>query len=104
MVPISRDTFDRHDLFPDRFFHGNAAGSGRLTIDMYRARTALSNAAAELRACHAEVIADHPQQWSLRVGINGVRRSIHVQIERHPLPPLDCRIVFESLTINQLMH
>jgi hypothetical protein len=54
---------------------------------MQRARTALPDAAAELGARQPDVIADHPQQWRLRVGIDGMPCSIHVQIERHTLPP-----------------
>src|SRR5207244_13442936 len=87
MVAIRRDAFDRIDPFADSRGRLDAAGSDRLTIDMHRARAALPDAATELGACQPDMIADHPQQWRLRVGIDGMPCSIHVQIERHALPP-----------------
>jgi len=63
MAAIRREPFDRRDSFADGHVRGNAAGSNRLTIDMHRARAALPDATAELRARQADVIADHPQQW-----------------------------------------
>jgi hypothetical protein len=50
---------------------------------VHRARAALPDAAAELRARQAEVIADDPQQRRLRVGIDGFSLSVYVKIERH---------------------
>jgi hypothetical protein len=50
---------------------------------VHRARTALADAAAELCAGEADVIANDPQQGCLRVCVNGMRRSIHLQLERH---------------------
>jgi len=83
MVAIRRDPFDRGDFFAGRHARRNAAGSDRLTIDVHRAGAALPDAAAELGSRQADVIADHPQQWRYRVGIDGMSRSVHVQIELH---------------------
>jgi hypothetical protein len=96
MIAIRRDPFDRGDSFADGHGRRDAAGSDRLTIDMHRARAALPDAATELSASQADMIADHPQQWRLLVRIDGMSRSIHVQIERHPLPPLDPGILADA--------
>jgi len=98
MAAIGRDSFDRGDFLADRGLRAHAAGSDRLTIDMQRARAALPDAATEFSAGEAEMIANHPQQWRLRVRIDGMSRSIHVQIERHTLPPLDSGIVVDAFT------
>jgi hypothetical protein len=63
MVAVRRDPFDRGYSFADCHGRLDAAGSDRLTIDMYRARAALPDAAAKFRARQANVIANHPQQW-----------------------------------------
>jgi hypothetical protein len=84
MAAVRRDSFDRGDFLADCHARGNAARADRLTIDVHGARTALSYAATELRARQTDMIADHPQQWRERVGIDGVSCSIHVQIEGHP--------------------
>src|SRR5262249_29883775 len=65
-------------------------------VDMQRAGSALPDAAAELRARQPDVIADHPQQGRLRIGIDRMSRSVNVQIERHTLPPLDPEIAVDA--------
>src|SRR5262249_49491001 len=87
MAAIRGYTFDRGDFFSDGVRRGKAARPDRLTINMNRARAALPDTAAELRAGKSDVIADHPQQGRCRVGVNGMLSSIHVEIERHAWPP-----------------
>ena len=56
------DAFDGGDgLGPDRADR-QQAGSHRLAIDMHCAGAALGDAAAELRACHPEHVAQDPEQ------------------------------------------
>jgi hypothetical protein len=50
---------------------------------VHRARAALPDAATELRARQAKVIANDPQQRSLRIGIHGLSRSVYIQFEGH---------------------
>jgi hypothetical protein len=83
MTSIWRDAFDRDDLLAHGRSRRNAAGSDRSAIEVHRARTALADAAAELGAGEPDVIAYHPQQGCLQVCVNGMRRSIHDQLERH---------------------
>src|SRR5262245_30245573 len=60
MVTVRRDPFDGCYSFAHRHGRLDAAGSDRLTIDMHRARAALPDAAAKLRARQADVIPNHP--------------------------------------------
>src|SRR5437764_418393 len=88
MAAIRREPLNGCNSFTDGHVRGNAAGPDGLIIDMQRAGAALSDAAAELCARQADVIADDPQQWRLRIGIDVMPHSIYVQIERHTFPPL----------------
>src|SRR5262245_6433883 len=92
MGAIRRDSFDSGNFLADGRSRADAAGTDRLTIDVHRACAALPDAAAELRSCQADMITDHPQQWRLRVGIDGMSHAIHIQIDRHTrLPSLESR-------------
>ena len=89
MIAIGRNAFDRGDSLSNSRARGDAAGADRLPVDMERARAALPDAAAELRAGQAKVIANDPEQWRRWIGIDGMSPTIHVQIERHLYPPMD---------------
>ena len=54
-------------------------------VDVHRARAALPDAAAELGARQADVIANDPQQRSLGIRIDGMHGSVDGQSERHNL-------------------
>ena len=69
-----REPLDRGDLGADRRLHGELARTGRRAVDDHRTGAALGDAAAELRARHAEVVAQHPQE-GCRLG--------HVDRQRH---------------------
>src|SRR5712671_3329475 len=56
------DGLDGDDLLSCHPRNGGDAGTGRSAIDVHRARAAKRGAAAELRAGHAEHVAQHPQQ------------------------------------------
>ena len=58
-----------------------------LAIDMHGAGAALGDAAAELRAGHAEDIADHPEQRHVVGGVDGDLSSIHGEIDHGFLIP-----------------
>ena len=73
---------------PTRRRRRDAAGADGPPVDVQRAGAALPDAAAELRARQPDVIANHPQQRGLRVGIDGMPRSVDDQIERHARPHL----------------
>src|SRR5262252_249973 len=60
MGAIGRKPFNCGDSFAEGRVCTDAARSYRLTVDMHGAGAALSDAATELRARQAEVIADHP--------------------------------------------
>src|SRR4051794_33557754 len=66
---------------------GQRAGAGRDAVDMHRAGAALGDAAAILRAGHAELLADHPQQRRVGLGLDGVRLSVDVELG-HPSSPV----------------
>ena len=61
----------------------DAARAHGAAVDVHGAGTALPDAAAEFRACQADVIAYDPQQGRLRIGIDAVCASVDDQVERH---------------------
>ena len=75
------------DRLADRGRRRDAAGADRPAVDVQRAGAALPDAAAELGAGQPDVIADHPEQRRLRVGIDGMHGSVDGQIERHTRVP-----------------
>src|SRR5262249_51662547 len=55
------------------------AGGERLAVDEHLARTALLEAAAELRARQIEVVAQDVQQRGARIATNSTRPPVHVE-------------------------
>src|SRR6266436_2662862 len=77
------DCLDRRDLGgADAVDLGNA-GTGGDAVDMHGAGAAERHAAAELRAGHAEHVAQHPKQGRVAVDIDGVRGSVDLDGETH---------------------
>jgi len=58
-------------------------GAGGDAVDMHSARAAQGQAAAKLRAGHAEHIAQHPQEWGVAVDIDTVRVPVHFEGNDH---------------------
>jgi len=61
MAAIFRKTFDRGDFSADSRGDIDAAGFGRLPIDMYGAVTTLRDSASVFRAGQAYIFSDNPQ-------------------------------------------
>src|ERR1700733_13585372 len=61
--------FDSDDLGALHRSHFSSTGANRLSLNHYRAGSALSEAAAEFRAAQAEVVAQHVEQRSCRIDI-----------------------------------
>src|SRR5215468_3889996 len=77
------DRLDRRHLrFADAVDRCDA-GTGGDAIDMYGAGAAQGHAAAELRAGHAENVAQHPEQRRIAVDINLVGVSVDFNAKRH---------------------
>src|SRR5262245_39636551 len=70
MAAVSGDAFDSCDLLTLRRAGGETAGSHSLTIHVYSACTALPDAATELGSRQPNMIANDPEQGSLRIGVN----------------------------------
>ena len=87
VVALGRESLDGRDRLPDRRCCGDAAGTNRLSVHMHGARTALSDAAAELGARQPDLVTDYPEQWGLWVRLNGIGSSVHFEIKRHTVPP-----------------
>src|SRR6476619_3513912 len=64
---VLTDGFDRGNGHPGDTIEVGDAGSGGLAIDQDGTSTALSDAAAIFRSCHAQLVADDPEQW--RIGL-----------------------------------
>jgi len=73
------DGFDRGNGHPGDTLEAGDAGSGGLAIDQDGTSTALSDAAAIFRACHAQLVADDPEQW--RIGLRF--HLMRLAIDRH---------------------
>src|SRR5881394_2347595 len=86
VIAVARHALDRLDRLADREGGGEAARADRLTVDVHRARAALRDPAAELRAREPEVVADHPEQRRLRVRVDSVRCAVDRELERHDSP------------------
>src|SRR6266550_3120222 len=74
-----REAFDRGDVLAGDGGHGQHAGACCRSVHVHRARAALRDAAAEFRAGHAKVVAQHPEQR--RIGRCGDSAGAAVQNE-----------------------
>jgi hypothetical protein len=66
------DRFDRCDLGDADAVDRSDARTGGNAIDMHGAGAAQRHAATELRASHAQDIAQHPEEWGVAVDIDAV--------------------------------
>src|SRR5437879_5673856 len=80
------DGFDRRDRFVANRAHRKHARANRLPVEMNSARTALCNAATELRPGQAYDVAQHPQERHVRGNVRGMRLAVYLQ-GNHPLSP-----------------
>src|SRR5579864_3371321 len=84
----SSDAFQRGDVGARYCIDGRYAGADRLTLYDHRARSALPQAATELRPAQLQIVAQHIQQRSRRVHIHGVRPAVDFQIDCAHVPSL----------------
>ena len=75
---------------------GRDAGAGGDAVDMHGAGAAQRHAAAELRAGHAEHVAQHPQQRRVAVDIDAVRLSVDFDGEGHGVVLLRCVVTISE--------
>jgi hypothetical protein len=88
MCAIRRQAFDRRHSLTGRGRDRNAAGANGLTVDVQSTGAALGNAAGEFGACQSKLVADNPEQGSLRRDIDGMPSSIHCKVYCHSVPSL----------------
>jgi hypothetical protein len=77
------DRFDRGDRCVADAIDGRNAGAGRNAVKMNRACTAKSHAAAELRAGHAEDVAEDPQQRCVFIDVDDVVCAVNFEGKGH---------------------
>ena len=70
------DCLDRRDLGVADAVDGGDAGTGGDAVDMHGAGAAERHAAAELRAGHAEHVAQHPEKWRVAVDIDALPAAV----------------------------
>src|SRR5262249_38856440 len=70
----------------DAVDRGNT-GTRRNAVEMHRAGATQCHAAAELRAGHAQHVAQHPEQWRVAIDVDGANGAIDPDIVRHDSPP-----------------
>src|SRR6266404_7004265 len=70
---------DGRDLLAGGLGHRRLARAHGLTVEVHRARPALRDAAAELRAGQLEPLADHPQERRARIDVNRLRLPVDQQ-------------------------
>src|ERR1041385_1455795 len=85
----SPQSFDGRDGTSLGLSNRNAAGAGHLAVDQDRARSALSQAAAEFRSMQSDRISKHVQQRLRRIPrINCKGAAVHTEFAiRHRYPP-----------------
>jgi hypothetical protein len=81
--PPSRRYFDGRDGRIAEAVDRSDAGTDRDAVDMHGARPAQRDSAAELRAGHAEHVAQHPQEWRVAIDIDAVRLTVDFYSEDH---------------------
>src|SRR5580704_3904247 len=81
--------FNSRDLSVAHCSHRSNARSARTSIDQHRAGAALPFAATIFTSRKIQLIAQHPEQAGIRVGIDRERTSIHIELRnrRHSIPP-----------------
>ena len=78
-----REALDRRHLATgDRRDRRRARAQG-LSVDMDGAGAALRDAASVLRAGEAELLADDPKQWSIRIAVELATRAVDVERDGH---------------------
>src|SRR5215831_1746724 len=77
------DRLNRSDLGGAHAVDEGDTGTGRSAVDMHRAGATQRHAAAELRARHAEHVAQHPEQRRVAVDIDAVRAAVDFDGEGH---------------------
>src|SRR5207248_8808406 len=70
---------DGRDLLAGGLGYRRLARAYGLTVEVYRARAALRDAAAKLRAGQLEPLADHPQKRRARIDVNRLRLPVDQQ-------------------------
>src|SRR3954447_1324800 len=78
---------DRCDLGVTNAIDRGDAGTDGRTVEMHGAGATQRHAAAELRAGHAEHVAEHPQQRRVAIDVDAPRCSVNVDGETHDTTP-----------------
>lgn len=72
-------TFERDDLLWPHRAHWHYARATNLPLDENRASSTLGEAAAEFRSSQMQFVAEHVQERSFRIDLNGVRPAIDIE-------------------------
>src|SRR5207237_1619040 len=59
------------------------AGAHWLAVDQHRTGAALGKPAAELGGVETQIIAQHVEQWRVRLGRHTAHRAIHLDVDGH---------------------
>src|SRR6478736_2832868 len=70
LARFAAETFDGDHRFAANVTYGDRTGSHRHALDMDRTGAADGDAAAELRTDDVQVLAQDPEQWLVRVGVD----------------------------------
>src|SRR6266550_4530751 len=81
------DRLDRRDLGSADAVDRSNAGTGGDAVDMHGAGAAERHAAAELRAGHAEHVAQYPQERSVAINIDRPIDAVDLDCGCHGSPP-----------------
>src|SRR5437879_791954 len=93
VAPARRQPFDRGHALPGRRRDRHHAGAHRGAVEMHGAGAALGDAASELRAGEAEVVAQHPQERRVGRDVHGLAFAVDGEDDRghDALPGGGCR-------------
>src|SRR5437879_2803224 len=82
VAPARRQPFDRGHALPGRRRDRHHAGAHRGAVEMHGAGAALGDAASELRAGEAEVVAQHPQERRVGRDVHGLAFAVAGEDDR----------------------
>src|SRR5688572_28558564 len=100
MRPVWRQPFDGRNCCTGSGRYRSLTGALSASAQMHGARTALTDAAAELRALEIHDVSEHPEQRHVSRDVDRRRLPVDVQCERHSVNSLERReIAQEKLAV-----
>jgi hypothetical protein len=96
---VRREAFAGRDLGAVERADRHRARAHRSAVEMHGARAALGDAAAEFGAGQADDVAQHPQEWRIRLDVDLVRSSVDLDGDHRGSPQRWVMQLGDGLTV-----